>query len=203
MYDETDEPIRHVNLPWFNLLVREGRVDGRLPPQRTIVALQASDASGFAPHPRNDTLPHPVKQPSNMRCYQRDTAVDADVNLATTKTGENHGAPTSPHVSGGAGSASAGVSDTCQDYRDAPDTARGAAGIAGTHDGPRGADDPGRRPRRRLTAGPIYPWSGLAGHFTPAEDDEQAAADALADAIEAGDCDADGEPVPYDWYRNV
>lgn len=32
---------------------------------------------------------------------------------------------------------------------------------------------------------------------------EQAAADALADGIESGDLDADGEPVPYDRYWSV
>ena len=30
-----------------------------------------------------------------------------------------------------------------------------------------------------------------------------AEADALADAIDAGDCDADGEPIPYDTYRSA
>jgi hypothetical protein len=32
---------------------------------------------------------------------------------------------------------------------------------------------------------------------------DQDEADALADAIEAGDCDADGEPVGYDMYRSA
>ncbi len=30
---------------------------------------------------------------------------------------------------------------------------------------------------------------------------EQDDADALADAIDAGDCDADGEPISYDRYH--
>jgi hypothetical protein len=32
---------------------------------------------------------------------------------------------------------------------------------------------------------------------------EQRDADMLADAIEAGDCDRDGEPVGYDRYRSA
>ncbi len=32
---------------------------------------------------------------------------------------------------------------------------------------------------------------------------EQDDADALADAIDAGDCDEFGEPIPYDTYRSA
>lgn len=45
----------------------------------------------------------------------------------------------------------------------------------------------------------LYPWTGVAAFFSPEADDEAA----LLDAIEAGDVDAGGEPIPYPKYRSV
>lgn len=182
-----------------------GRVDSRLPPQVHQTAT-APDATARGDNPQsNQHMPDRYTPRSSAAMIRekpfihRDSGDNSGI-LATKFRGAEHGASTpAGNLPAGAERCLGRTSDAGERAGDERDTeARAGAAAAAARPAAAGAGA-GRRPGRRLTC-EVCGGTGLNAHFLGRC---RHCADALADAIEAGDVDADGEAIPYPKYHGV